>query len=98
MVRAKIAHLVPWPMLALCACFSVSIGRKFDAPPHISEIQPCVTTEENLRAWFGEPFRRGNVDGLPVLQWAYYVRPAGSESKSDSLVVVLNRAGKVLHF
>jgi hypothetical protein len=89
--------------MALCACSaSVSLGRKIDTA-HVSDIRPCVTTEENLIAWFGEPYRRGNENGFPTLQWEYAYSKARvgrseAESEAQSLVVVLNRDGKVVHF
>jgi hypothetical protein len=86
-----------WITTALCGCFpSMSAGRKFDTA-HVPDIRPCVTTEENLLAWFGEPTKRGNTDGLPMLQWSYS-SVGTSWSEFQSLVVVVNRAGKVLHF
>ena len=85
-----------WFTTALCGCVSMSAGRKFDTA-HVPDIRPCVTTEENLLAWFGEPYQRGNTDGLPTLQWSYWWGGM-SGSHFQSLVVVVNRAGKVLHF
>jgi hypothetical protein len=82
--------------VGLCGCFSVTVGRKFDAT-HVPDIRPCVTTEENLVAWFGEPYKRGNVDGLPTLQWLY-VKAGSGGSASELLVALVNRDGKVLHF
>lgn len=85
-----------WFTIALCGCISVSAGRKFDTV-HVPDIRPCVTTEANLLAWFGEPYKRGNADGFPTLQWSYaWMGMSGSEFRS--LVVIVNRAGKVLHF
>jgi hypothetical protein len=82
--------------LGLCGCVSITAGRKFDMV-HVADIRPCVTTEENLRAWFGEPYKRGNTDGLPTLQWAY-AHTGTSGTESQALVVVVNQAGKVMHF
>lgn len=80
----------------LGACFTVSIGHKFDTA-HVSDIRPCVTTESDLLSWFGEPYQRGNADGLPTLHWLYTSNgPSGWNS--DALVAVVNRAGKVIHF
>jgi hypothetical protein len=93
--------LAPWLTVALCACStSMSFGRKINTA-HISDIRPCVTTDESLLAWFGEPYRVGNENGLETLQWFYLhvkAKFGSSESESQSLVVVLNRAGKVVHF
>jgi hypothetical protein len=80
----------------LCGCLSFSSGRKFDTV-HVSDIRRCVTTEENLVAWFGQPIRRGNADGLPTLRWSY-VSSANAGSEWQSLVVVVDRSGKVVHF
>jgi hypothetical protein len=42
------------------------------------------TTEENVLAWFGEPYKRGNADGLPTLQWSYgRVDSSGSELSTE---------------
>jgi hypothetical protein len=88
--------------LALCACStSTSFGRKFNSA-HVSDIRPCETSEKNLLAWFGEPIGQGVVNGLPTLQWSYMattvnVGSSGS-AESQSLVVVLNRDGKVVQF
>jgi len=93
--------VVPWLSLALCACLpSTSLGRKINTA-HVPDIRPCVTTDDDLVGWFGEPFRFGNQNGLPTMQWEYMYLKATSGSKaseSQSLVVVLNQAGKVVHF
>ena len=80
----------------------VKLGRKFDTS-HVSDIRTCVTTEGSLLAWFGPPYRRGNDNGFPTLEWSYAwaKRPVGSpetESGLQSLVVVLNQSGQVVHF
>ncbi len=92
-----------WSALALCACSaSVTIGRKFNTA-HVTDIRLCVTTEEDLVAWFGEPFTWGNENGFPAMHWSY-VHTAATfggktpDSELQSLAVILNKDGKVVHF
>jgi|ERR1700678_1464097 hypothetical protein len=96
MGRTKTLALAPVFIAILGACVTVSFGRKFDTA-HVSDIRPCVTTEGELLAWFGEPYERGNADGLPTLHWLHSSNgPSGWNS--SALVAVVNRAGKVVHF
>ncbi len=96
MSSTKTLALAPVFMATLGACFSVSAGRKFDTA-HVSDIRPCVTSVDELLAWFGEPYERGVADGLPTLQWLYMSRES-SKWDRKALIVVANRAGKVVHF
>jgi hypothetical protein len=78
------------------------MGRKFSVA-HVQDIRPCVTGEDDLLAWFGEPFLWGNENGFQTMQWSYlqtHVQVGGSEPESDArqLVVVLNHERKVVRF
>jgi hypothetical protein len=100
-VRAAVFGPLAATVLCACAVTSTSMGRRFSMA-HVADIRPCVTTERDLLTWFGEPFGWSSANGLLTLQWVYMrlKMRMGSESPSDSqsLVVVLNREGKVVQF
>lgn len=63
----------------------------------VDDIRMCVTSEQDLSVWFGEPYQRGNQSGFPTLQWGYaHAGPGGGESQS--LTVYLNADRKVVDF
>jgi len=92
----------PWFGAAVCACsVTMTLGRKVNTV-HVSDIRRCVTTERMLLTWFGEPYKQGNENGLPTLEWQYMRMQVGAgggrERESQSLVVVLNQTGRVVYF
>ncbi len=94
----KALMILGWAFIAL-GC-SASMGRKID-DARVKDIKPCVTTERDLIAWFGDPSQRGNQNGLPTMQWMYSKVTAGFASgttETQNLVVALNQSGKVVQF
>jgi hypothetical protein len=67
------------------------VGREFPTAP-ISNIQPNVTTREQIFATFGEPTERGLDTGLET--WTYYRYTLGQQ-RGKQLRVIFNRDGTV---
>jgi hypothetical protein len=80
-------------MLAAC---SVSQGRKINAA-YVDKIQTCKTSEQDLLAWFGEPYQRGNQSGFPTMIWSYASAGVGG-GETQSLVIYLNRDKRVIEY
>jgi hypothetical protein len=86
-------------VLSLAACTQTS-GTKIEQA-QVNKIQPCVTTEQELLAWFGEPTQRGNQNGLPTMHWVYSQKDTGITSvkwERQNFIVFLSKTGKVSEF
>jgi outer membrane protein assembly factor BamE (lipoprotein component of BamABCDE complex) len=62
-------------LLALSACASVEVGRKFDLASFDSRVQRGVTTRAEVEAWLGAPSAVGEAveaSGERYEQWTYY--------------------------
>jgi hypothetical protein len=62
-------------LLALSACASVEVGRKFDLATFDSRVQRGVTTRAEVEAWLGAPASVGEsveASGERYEQWTYY--------------------------
>jgi len=72
--------------LALMAGACASVGRDFPVSP-VSEIQIGRTTQSEIRAMFGEPWRIGLEDGRRTWTYGRYkYRLFGDPSTSDLVV------------
>ena len=61
--------------LLLAACSTVKVGRDFDARSFETRVERGVTTQDQVRNWFGAPANTGvNVDtaGERFDEWTYY--------------------------
>ena len=61
--------------LLLAACSTVQVGRDFDARSFETRVERGVTTQDQVRNWFGAPVNTGvNVDtsGERFDEWTYY--------------------------
>jgi outer membrane protein assembly factor BamE (lipoprotein component of BamABCDE complex) len=83
--------------LTLVTVACVTVGTKFD-PERVNEIKACVTTEQQIRQWFGEPFNKGNVSGFKTFNYQYGRAVLGSLPDSQSLTIYFNNEGKVIDF
>ncbi len=93
-MHRKASWLVP-VLVSTLAC-GASMGRRINTAK-VDDIRMCVTSEQDLLVWFGEPYQRGNQSGFPTLQWGYaHAGPGGGESQS--LTVYLNADRKVVDF
>ncbi len=83
--------------LGLTACGSA--GRQWDTT-HANEVQRGVHTQQDIRAWFGEPYSVAPVSGSPAgctQRWTYtYAHSvAGGSTVTDTLVVDFDPQGLV---
>ncbi|MBI5659586.1 MAG: outer membrane protein assembly factor BamE [Nitrosomonadales bacterium] len=61
--------------LSLAACATVQAGRDFDALSFEAKVERGITTQEQVRGWFGTPSNTGvSVDtgGDRFDEWTYY--------------------------
>lgn len=58
-----------------------SVGSPIEASA-VQSVRKCETTETELRATFGEPYREGIVDGMRTMTWMY--QPGGSVVAGDA--------------
>jgi outer membrane protein assembly factor BamE (lipoprotein component of BamABCDE complex) len=85
-------------VLALVSC--ASAGRQFDTT-HVYDIKKGTQDKDQIRAWFGEPYRVQAVSGSPlrcVERWTYthaFSSWGGTKTKTETLVVDFNKSGKV---
>jgi len=62
----------------------------------VARIQPGVTTEDQLMAWFGPASsRRSGQNGSQELGWRFPTRSIGGDSSSGNLAVSLDAGGRV---
>ena len=64
-----------------------TVGKNFDKSK-VSKIANGTTTRAEIRKMFGEPFKTGTQNGLPVWVYEYNHYHAIENSKSKNLVVV----------
>jgi len=78
--------------IGLAACGST--GRDYDTT-HLTDIQNNVTTKENIRQWFGEPYQTGRRDNMEM--WTYQFDGYNSLGKDESkdLVLMFDDSGVV---
>ncbi len=85
-------------VLALVSC--ATAGRQFDRA-HINDIKTGVQTKDQIRGWFGEPYRVQSISGSPagcIERWTYvhaYASYGGAKKTSAALVVDFDKDGKV---
>ena len=82
-------------LLALNGC--ASVGRDF--PTHlVTQIRIGETTQADIRAMFGEPWRTGIENGQRTWTYASYRWSAFSETQTTDLVVRFNDDGTVASY
>jgi len=69
-------------------CFTV--GRNFVATP-VKQIEKGVTTKDDVRKAFGEPFRTGLDDGYESWSYVYNQWTAMTQTRSKDLYIVFNK-------
>jgi len=89
-------------VLALSACASVEVGRKFDLASFDSRVQRGVTTRAEVEAWLGAPSAVGEsveASGDRYEQWTYYHAaarmPGLREAKLQMLQIKFDLRGVV---
>lgn len=78
--------------LAVSGC--MTLGRPFSTEP-IAAIRVGITTRENVRAAFGEPYRTGIEDGDPTWTYLRYRFSAFGGEQTRDLYVRFDASGKV---
>ncbi len=72
-------------VLTLFACGTV--GKNFDESLY-ANIAKGTTTQKDIQAMFGPPFKKGIQNGLPVWTYEYnYVNSLGTDIVKDMIVV-----------
>ncbi|MBI2962559.1 MAG: outer membrane protein assembly factor BamE [Deltaproteobacteria bacterium] len=72
----------------------LTAGRNFNAAP-VPQIEKGVTTREDVRRHFGEPFRQGLDDGHESWTYVYNRWSLFAPARSKDLYVVFNGDGTV---
>jgi hypothetical protein len=89
-------------MRALPLCLVVSMlaygclymGRDFGTTP-VKEIQQNVTTQREIFAYFGEPYKKGLENGLETWTYFYNYWELGQLRDARELTVVFNKDNTV---
>ena len=79
-------------LLALGGCGTA--GKDFNESK-VSKIVNGTTTRAEIRKMFGEPFKTGTQNGLPVWVYEYNLYYSIENDKSKNLVVVFSSDGVV---
>jgi hypothetical protein len=85
--------LVAVLLLGLCGC--ATIGREF-AVGAVAQIKIGVTTSDEIRTLFGEPWRTGIEDGNKTWTYGHYHYSAFSPAQTRDLVVRFGPQGKIV--
>jgi hypothetical protein len=84
-----------WLMVFASGCFSV--GTPF--PTHeVSRIEIGRTTQEQVRAEFGAPWRTGLEDGDETWTYGRYVYGLGAPARTADLKIRFDRRGVVTSY
>jgi len=76
----------------LSACGTLKVGRDFDIGVFAAEVENGVTTQNQVRAWLGEPTSVGlsySTNGEHYDEWAYYFAEAEMGDMSKTKVKLL---------
>lgn len=97
--RSRLGCRLMLLLVAGLACSCASAGQKFDTT-HVNDIQKKVHDKTQITAWFGPPNSTAPIQGSAagcVERWTYVYAhsTAGVSTKSESLVVDFDAAGKV---
>ena len=102
MIHISRLWFVVLAVAVLGACSPLKVGRDFDVLVFTSKIERGVTTQEQVRAWLGEPASTGvnlATDGEAFDEWAYYYAEGRmsdmSGAKVKMLQVKFDKQGKV---
>lgn len=79
-------------VIASSGCLAV--GRNFTAAP-VKSIEKGVSTKEDVRKAFGDPFRQGLDDGYESWTYVYNRWSLFGQTRSKDLYVVFNKDGTV---
>ena len=79
-------------LLSACGAAKVKVGRDFDVGVFATQIQQGVTTQEQVRAWLGEPGSVGVSlahNGERFDEWDYYFAEGELADMSKAKVKIL---------
>ena len=91
-MKHLIASVLLGLLLVLGGCGTV--GKDFDTSK-ISKIANGTTTRAEIRKMFGEPFKMGTQNGLPVWIYEHNLYHSIKADKSKNLVVIFGSNGVV---
>ena len=91
-MKYLIASVLLGSLLAFGGCGTV--GKDFDASK-VLKIANGTTTRAEIRKMFGEPFKMGTQNGLPVWVYEYNLYYSIEADKSKNLVVIFGSDGVV---
>lgn len=80
--------------LGLLAVACANVGQDFPTD-RVPEIQPGETTREQVRTWFGPPWRTGMEDGYRTWTYGRYRYSLFSPVRARDLVVKFDEDGVV---
>lgn len=75
----------------------LSVGHEFPVDP-VRRIEMGETTREDVREWFGEPWRTGVDDGRPTWTYGHYRYSLFSDARTRDLVVRFDDRGRVASY
>ena len=76
---------------------SFSVGRSFPTEP-LTRIQVGDTTRDDVRRWFGPPWRTGIEDGAPTWTYGQYRYALLGPARTRDLVLRFDDTGVVSSF
>ncbi len=82
-------------LTAVAGCFTVGHDFPMD---QVGAIKIGKTTQDDIRAMFGSPWRVGMEDGQRTWTYGKYVYSAFSETKTRDLVIRFDDQGKVVSY
>ena len=91
-MKYLIVSILLGSLLALGGCGTA--GKDFNKSK-VSKITNGTTTRAEIRKMFGEPFKMGTQNGLPVWVYEYSLYHSIENDKSKNLVVVFSSDGVV---
>lgn len=84
-------------VLLLMASSCATVGRKFPVDP-VSQIQIGETTQQDINAIFGTPWRTGLEDGRKTWTYGYYKYRLFGTTTTRDLVIRFDADGRVYSY
>jgi len=87
--RPLTLHIILLALLASLTLFTTgcaTVGQDFPTA-RVSEIQIGKTTQQDIKAMFGSPWRVGVEDGKPTWTYGRYYYSAGGHKHAQDLVI-----------
>lgn len=91
-LRAMLLALAAALVLSAAGC--ATVGRDFPTA-HVTDIRIGQTTQEQVKAMFGSPWRVGVEDGQATWTYGRYYYSASGQKQAKDLVVRFDKQGVV---